>query len=47
MGDSTTFKLFVSHATKDDSKDVFNVVKTAMQMKDITVFNITVQGSRF
>ena len=41
MGDSPTFKLFVSHATKDDSKNAFEKVEAFMSAKDITVFNPT------
>ena len=36
-----TFKLFISHATKDDSHEVFKVVQAYMSAKDITIFNPT------
>ena len=35
------FKLFISHATKDDSHDVFKVVQSYMFAKDVTMFNPT------
>jgi hypothetical protein len=41
MGDNPTFKLFVSHAAKDDSKNAFEKVEAFMSAKDITVFNPT------
>ena len=35
------YKLFVSHAAKDDSKNAFEKVEAFMSAKDITVFNPT------
>eukprot|EP00493_Phyllostaurus_siculus_P012506 UN12688 len=35
------FDIFISHATADDSHDVFVVVSTFMQAKGLRVFNPT------
>ena len=36
-----TFDVFISHATKDDSHDVFKVVQASMDAREITIFNPT------